>query len=162
MPAVRSGRSAASVTVTGAGPGPATVTPRSTSAPPSEASSAHARASAGPATSGSTPRSNRLDASLGSLCRRMPREIVAGCQCAASSTTSVVSGPISVAAPPMIPASAIGPDSSVTSRSSGSSVRRTPSRVSSFSPGRARRTVIGPVSRPRSNACIGWPVSSIT
>ena len=43
----------------------------------------------------------------------------------------------------MTPASPIGPVSSVISRSSGSSVRVTSSRVVSFSPGSARRTTIG-------------------
>ena len=45
---------------------------------------------------GSTPRSNRLDASLGSLCRRAVRAIDTGSKCAASSTTSVVAALISV------------------------------------------------------------------
>ena len=46
-------------------------------------------------------------------------EIAAGCQCAASRTMSVVVCEISVLAPPITPANAIGPESSVTTRSSG-------------------------------------------
>jgi hypothetical protein len=74
----------------------------------------------------------------------------------------VVPSPISVDAPPITAASPIGPDSSVITRSSLVSFRSTPSRVVSFSPSRASRTVIGPVTASRSNACIGWPSSSIT
>ena len=76
--------------------------------------------------------------------------------------TSVVAAEISVDAPPITPASAIGPRSSVITRSSGSRARTAPSRVVSFSPGSARRTPIGPASLARSKACSGWPVSSIT
>ena len=57
---------------------------------------------------------------------------------------------ISVDAPPITPASPMGPDPSVMSRSSGSSVRVTSSRVTSRSPTTARRTTTPPVSRPAS------------
>jgi hypothetical protein len=71
-------------------------------------------------------------------------------------------GVTSVASPPIVPASEIGPEESVIRMSSGSRVRVMWSSVSSVSPGQARRTTIGPVSADRSNACSGCPVSSIT
>ncbi len=99
---------------------------------------------------GSTPRSNRREASLGSLWRRAVRAIETGSKVAASTSTERVCVDISVAAPPMTPARPIGPDSSAITRSSGSSVRVCPSSVSSRSPARARRTVMPPWSRSRS------------
>ena len=85
-----------------------------------------------------------------------------GSQCAASSSTSTVSGCHSLVSPPITAASEIGPESSQITMSSASSTRATPSRVVSFSPGVARRTTRPPRSRLRSNTCIGWPISSIT
>ena len=93
-------------------------TPPTTRAPPYSASSSAARASATTVISGSTPRSKRLAASLGSRCRRAVRATPVGSQCAASSRTAVVPSPISVDAPPMTAARPIGPVSSVISRSS--------------------------------------------
>ncbi len=61
----------------------------------------------------------------------------------------------------MVPAIEMGPEESVITTSSGSRSRSTWSRVSSFSPGSARRTTMGPLSRSASNACNGWPSSSI-
>ena len=113
-------------------------------APPYSASSSAARASATTVISGSTPRSKRLAASLGSRCRRAVRATPVGSQCAASSSTFVVPSPISVDAPPMTAARPIGPVSSVISRSSACSFRVVPSSVVSFSPSRASRTMIGP------------------
>ncbi len=107
-------------------------------------------------------RSNRRAASLGSLCRRTPRLIEAGSQCAASSSTSVLVSLISVLAPPMMPASEMGPVSSQMTMSSLASSRCTSSSVVSFSPGLARRTTSDPFTEPASNACRGWPSSSIT
>ena len=92
--------------------------PPTTRAPPYSASSSAARASATTVISGSTPRSNRLAASLGSRCRRAVRATPVGSQCAASSSTRVVPSPISVDAPPITAARPIGPVSSVISRSS--------------------------------------------
>ena len=63
---------------------------------------------------------------------------------AAGSQTSVLT---SVVAPPMTPASPIGPESSAMTRSTGSSGRTTSSRVVTFSPLSAGRTTIGPASR---------------
>ena len=54
------------------------------------------RCAAACATSGSTPRSKRLDASLGSLWRRAVRAIDTESNAAASITTFVVSSPSSV------------------------------------------------------------------
>ena len=68
------------------------------------------------------PRSKRLDASEGSLWRRAVRKIVTGSQCAASMKMLVVSRDSSVVSPPITPASPIGPESSVMSRSSAESV----------------------------------------
>ena len=78
-------------------------------------------------------------------------------KCAASRTRSVDAASTSVVRPPIVPARPTGPESSVMRRSSGSRRRVTWSRVSSCSPGAARRTTIGPCSRDRSNACSGWP-----
>ncbi len=111
------------------------------------------RCAAAPVTSGSLPRSKRLDASEDSLWRRAVRAMETGSKWAASMTISVVVEPvssISVCCPPITPASPIGPDSSVITRSAASRVRTTPSRVASFSPGSARRTPIGPLTRLRS------------
>ena len=147
--------------VTGATSTCACVQPGTTVPPPSAVSSDTARAEARSGSSRSTPRSNRAEASLNSRCRRLIRAVPAMEKCAASMTRSALSGVISVASPPIVPASEIGPDSSVIRMSSGSRARTTWSRVSSCSPGRARRTTIGPVSADRSNACSGWPSSII-
>ncbi len=85
-----------------------------------------------------------------------------GVQCAASIRTSVVASEISVPAPPITPASEIAPLGSATTRSVVSRVRVTPSRVASFSPGAARRTLIGPARVAASKACSGCPTSIIT
>ncbi len=129
--------------------------------PPYVVSSATARSSATSGSAGSTPRSQRLAASLNSLCRRAVRPTITGSQCAASNSTSVVPGCTSLVSPPITAASEIGPLSSQITMSSASRVRLAPSSVVSFSPGVARRTTSGPRSRSRSNACIGWPNSSI-
>ena len=63
----------------------------------------------------------------------------------------------------MTPASESTPDPSAMTTSSGSRVRVTSSRVSSFSPFSARRTTsVSPVIRAASKACIGCPNSIIT
>ena len=125
--------------------------------PPCSTSSCAARSAATGGSSGSTVRSNRRDASLGSLCRRAPRAMTAGSKCAASISTSVraaaarsPTAAISVDAPPITPASPIGPDWSVISRSSGSSRRVTSSSVVSRSPACARRTTMPPRTRAAS------------
>ncbi len=139
----------------------ACVQPGTTVPPASEASIDAALADARSGSSRSTPRSNRAEASENSRWRRLIRAVPAAEKCAASITRSRDSSVISVASPPMVPAIEIGPEASVIRMSSGLSSRTTWSRVSSRSPGWARRTTIGPVSRSRSNACSGWPSSSI-
>jgi hypothetical protein len=129
--------------------------------PPCSTSSRTARSIDGSVSSRSTPRSHRLDASLCSLCRRQVRATITGSQCAASNSTSTVDGRTSEVSPPITAASEIGPVSSQITMSSGSSVRAVPSRVVSRSPARARRTTSGPRNAARSNACIGWPSSSM-
>ncbi len=60
--------------------------------------------------------------------------------------------------PPMTPAIATARSASAMTVISGVSVREAPSRVTSASPGLARRTTIaGPASFARSKACIGCP-----
>ena len=129
--------------------------------PPSAVSMAAALADARSGSSRSTPRSNRAEASENSRCLRLIRAVPRAEKCAASMTRSRDSSLTSVARPPMVPAIEIGPEASVIRMSSGSSSRTTWSSVSSRSPGRARRTTIGPDSRALSNACSGWPSSSI-
>ena len=103
----------------------------------------------------STPRSNRYDASLCSRWRRAILATPTGEKCAASISTSVVSSLISVVRPPMVPASETAPEPSAMTMSPGSSARVTWSRVSSRSPGSARRTSIAPVTLALSKACSG-------
>ena len=84
-------------------------------------------------------------------------------QFAASISTRVVPSFTSERAPPMIPAIDVGPSASSISTMSASSLRSTSSSVVIVSPSRARRTTSRPpATRSASNACIGWPHSSIT
>ena len=126
--------------------------PRSTPtyvAPPSSASSATARAAATGPSSGSTPRSNRRDASLDSLCRRAIRAIGTGVEVRRlDHEVGRVRRRSRCSRPPITPARPIGPRSSVISRSSGSSVARSRGRASRAArpaPRGARRSA--PVSR---------------
>ena len=140
------GKSAAISTTAGCGRVPTSVTPGSAVPPASSTSSWTARSAASSAISQSTPRSLRFDASEGRRCRRRVRAIDTGSKFADSTTIVVVASVTSVAAPPMTPARPMGPESSVMSRSSGSSSRSLPSRVVRVSPARARRTTISPES----------------
>ena len=81
------------------------------------------------AAAGSTPRSKRRDASEDSWCRREVLAMVMASKQAASITTEVVPSENSVDAPPITPASPIGPESSVINRSDGSQSRTTSSSV---------------------------------
>ena len=84
-------------------------------------------------------------------------------QFATSSSTLVVSPETSETAPPMIPAIPLGPLRSQTRTVSASRTRSTPSKVVIRSPSAAVRTVSAPPGTwPRSKACSGWAVSSIT
>ncbi len=81
---------------------------------------------------------------------------------ATSISTRVVSGATSERAPPISPAIDVGPSPSSITTISPSSVRVCPSSVSTCSPSCARRTVsVAPATRSRSNACSGWPLSSM-
>ena len=66
----------------------------------------------------------------GHLCRRVARAIVIGVEVRRLDHDRVVAGSHSVVAPPITPASPIGPESSMISRSSPASFRTTSSRVS--------------------------------
>ncbi len=59
------------------------------------------------------------------MCRRPIRPVASAAKCAASMTRSVEFSSISVAIPPSVPASEIGPEESVIRTSSGSSSRTT-------------------------------------
>ena len=83
-------------------------------------------------------------------------------QFAASISTRVVVSRTSERAPPIRPAIEVGPSSSAISSTLGSSLRSMSSSVVIVSPSVARRTVsLPPATRSKSNACSGWPVSSI-
>ena len=84
-------------------------------------------------------------------------------QLAASISTRVVSGATSERAPPITPAIEVGPSASSITTISSSRIRVWPSSVWTGSPAWARlMTSSCPATRSRSNACSGWPVSSIT
>src|SRR5699024_4285872 len=139
----------------GAGAPPSSVTEAAISPPPCSTISWAARYAAASGSCGSTPRSKRLEASEGRRWRRAVRATEIGSKVAASSTMSVVPAETSVDSPPITPArpstrAPSPPSLSVISRSSGSSVRVTSSRVVSSSPGRARRTTIGATTSPAS------------
>jgi hypothetical protein len=111
----------------------------------------------------SAPRSNRVDASVFKPRRLLVRLTEAGLKYALSSAIVVVASVTSEAAPPITPAIACARSRSAITSMSGSSLRATLSSVVIVSPGRARRMRIsGPARRPRSNACIGWPISRFT
>jgi len=84
IPATAPGRVGAMAICTAGGPSPTTVNPSAPIASPCSMSRSTQRCNATAAICGSTPRSKRLAASLGSLCRRTTREIDTGSQCAAS------------------------------------------------------------------------------
>ena len=99
------------------------------------------RSAAAEAISGSTPFSNRAEASERRPCRFEVRPIDAGSHHANSTSTSPVVSEISVDAPPITPARPIGVSlPSTITPSSLSSPRLCPSRVTIDSPDRARRT----------------------
>ena len=124
-------------------------------APASASRSAIALAAAYSATLWSTPRSNRFDASLGSLCLRADLAIDTPSKFAASIRTEVVLCDTSVLAPPITPAKPIEPEISAITRSSELSLRSCPSNVFRLSPDLALLTVIDPLSLAESYACRG-------
>ena len=117
------------------------------------------------AASAAAARERRVDAALVAAARLRRQPVAPGRAGDAAPARSAPTRPAgrsslpvtSVGPPPMTPASAIGPRSSVMSRSSGSSARSCPSSVVSRSPGAARRTTTSPDSASRSKACSGWP-----
>ena len=121
-----------------------------------------ARAAAGPTPSGSVPRENRTEASVSSWSRREVRRIDRGSKYALSSRTSRRRpGPPRRTRRPSPPRSRPGPPGR---RSAGRRRARARRRRASppARPAPERRTTIpGPANRRRSNACSGWPSSSI-
>ncbi len=115
------------------------------------------------ASSARMARSNRYDASVFIRSAVRVRRVLTGSKLAASSSTDVVFSSISVLAPPITPASPIASRESAMHSIGGFSARRTPSSVSSVSPGRAALTTMR-LSRTlsKSKACSGCPYSSIT
>ena len=130
--------------------------------PPHSRISAVARSSAATGKPGSTPRSKRCAASVNNPKRRDPAAMICGCQCAASSSTSVVASLIAVLRPPIIPASPRAPLPSATTRNLASSVYSLSSSSVTRSPSRAQRTCRSGDNLARSNACRGCPSSDIT
>ncbi len=164
VPSSRSVRASRSRITTGAGPGPPTSTvPGTSRAPARPAISIAASAWPSMPCSGCRPFSKRPLASV-----RRPSRVDVRCrfgpfQVAASISTRVVVSRTSERSPPIRPAIEVGPSSSQMISVSGSSSRSTSSSVVSFSPSRARLTTSRPpATRSKSNACIGWPVASIT
>ena len=113
--------------------------------------------------SGWSPFSNRVEASERRPSRVDVRWMFGPFQVAASISTRVVESRTSERSPPMIPAIDVGPSSSQMISMSASNVRSTSSSVVIVSPSSARRTTSRPpATRSKSNACIGWPLASIT
>ena len=111
----------------------------------------------------SAPRSKRWEASVCKPCRLETLRMVAGSHQADSIRMLRVFSVIMVSNPPITPASPTGFLASQTTRSSTLSLRSTPSRVRSVSPGRAKRTMImPPSSRSRSKTWVGLPISQRT
>ena len=115
-------------------------------APASSSRSAIALAAANSATFGSTPLSNLLEASLGSLWRRADRAIETPSKFAASIRTEAVLSLTSVLSPPITPARPIAAELSAITRSSACKVLTWPSSVFRVSPFFALLTVIEPLS----------------
>jgi hypothetical protein len=110
------------------------------------------------AMAGSIPRSNRYEASVLSPSARRVSRTWRGVKYATSRKRSVVDAVTSLSSPPITPATATARSASAITVMRGSSVRDTPSSVTSTSPGCARRTTtVCPASRLRSKACIGCP-----
>ena len=107
--------------------------------------------------------SKRPEASERSPSRDDVRWMFGPIQVAASISTRVVPSWTSERLPPITPAIDVGPAASSMTTIWSSSVRVTSSSVTTCSPGSARRTTsLPPSTRSASNACSGWPVSSIT
>ena len=130
---------------------------------PVSSSSARTRSSARTGAPMSPPRSKRIDASVLRPSFLLVRRTDAGSKYALSIATRVVVADTSDARPPITPATATAWSRSAITSIDASSVRASPSRVVSRSPAFAMRTMSDPpASFAASNACIGWPISSIT
>ena len=163
VPSSRSTFSSRSRIVAGGGPSPPTsIVPSTRRAPVSSSISLVATIWPSIACSGARPFSKRPDASVRSASFVEVRWRLGPCQFAASISTRVVVSRTSERAPPIRPAIEVGPSSSAISSTLGSSLRSMSSSVVIVSPSVARRTVsLPPATRSKSNACSGWPVSSI-
>ena len=164
MPSNAATRAGRSVSRAGSGPGPPTsIVPGASVAPTTCSMRIEAITWASSAASGDRPFSNRDEASLRTPSLREVRWMLGPFQLATSMSTRVVASETSEREPPMIPASEVGPSSSRMTTIGGSSSRTAPSSSSMRSPVCAGRTTSRcPATRSRSNACSGWPVSSIT
>ena len=120
------------------------MTPSTTSPAPSSSTSSQARSTAGRVFMGSSPFSNLADASVRMPRASAPLRMQVPSKQADSNTTSVVSSTISLFSPPMMPARPTALPSSAITRWLAFRVCSFPSRVVSFSPSSARRTIILP------------------
>ena len=111
---------------------------------------------------GSTPRSNRREASVDNLCERAFLAISTGSKCAASIVIALVLEVTSDSNPPIVPAIAKAPESSAINKFSANNSRSCSSRVLIVLISFANRTVMEPLMRSESNACKGCPSSIIT
>ena len=122
-----------------------------------------ARCEATIASSGLSPFSNLVDASVRDLSRDAVRRMLGAWKVADSNRIVCVSSVTSEPAPPITPASASGFFSSAITSMSVVSSRSSPSSVTSLSPSLARLTMIfSPPTAEKSNAWSGWPASSMT
>ena len=109
----------------------------------------------------STPFSYRAEESLDCPRARLVLRTESRAKVAHSNSRLWVLSSIPELAPPMTPASATGFSASQMTRLFSVRVNSFSSRVTIFSPGRARRTSMQrPATLSRSKACIGWPISS--
>ena len=118
-PMTSSARSGGRRSRAGRGGRPARRCARPSGRPRSRRSAAWRGRAAGSARCGSTPFSHRFEPSVRSRSRSELRKMPIGSKFAASSRTSVVSSPISVSSPPMIPASATARSASAISEVAG-------------------------------------------
>ena len=165
MPSTAFVRAVRTRIVAGAGGGAASVSsvPGTMRAPHSSTSRRLAMRRARSGSSTGRPFSNRpLDSDRRPSASDV-RRMVGPSNAAASSSRRVVPSFTSTSSAPMMPAMTHGRSASQMASMSGLSARLWPSRVVTGSPSPARRTTTaGPAMRSRSNACSGWPVSSIT
>ena len=137
--------------------------PETTVPAPSSSISWQALLIASSALFGSRPFSNLPDASVRRPSLLAESLMLVPSNVAASNKISLTLSVIIEFSPPMIPAIAICSSSSQIIKISLSKVLSWPSNVTNLSPSFARLTTIFcPLIVDKSNACIGWPYSSIT